>query len=1399
MGSNIKQYLIAGTLIAASFFVPGSGLISSYLASSLFYAGAALAVDAIQREFLAEKTFSVKSNVVNTQRAIPLVYGTARVGLSIADSRNVDSSDGDTPSADPSLLFASAEDNDIHLRVGALCLGGEGGQGIEGVDDIRFYNDEVAAIASPGTGDMITTGLLTDYGGYAKYTIRLGDDAQTVPSSLLTQLGWTTNYKGVGVAYFALAALYTDHDDDTEDPWIRGFPSITAEIQGVHIWDPRGTPAWAYSNNSALCILDYLTSKRYGAGYFYPERDGGDASLSQIDVQSFIDAANHCEEQVSVPSGTQDRFKFNGVIDTSVPVETNLSEMLFNCRAQLIWQGGKIRIHIRKSQTATTFELTEDNIIGEWQWVRRGNVPNIMEVSYVNPRDGDYVVDSLSWPLAGDTTFLDQDNGIENRVEVDLSYTQNREQALQTIMVMLREERQDIIINVTANQEALELEVGDVVPLTHSTPGWTSKEFWVVGMGLTPQGDTRLSLWEYDSDVYSLDSLLAAATLPGTNLPSVNFMDPPTDVTATSDSTTALNTQEDYVIPRTLIAWTPPVNSPFLRGYEIQQKLFSEPSTAWRTVSRPTKDDIDTYIIGITNLESYDFRIAAVNVLSVRSVWVSITNQSINTLDSTRITNAFLQDIPFVDTTGGTDGITEDIRPDGDVTSAEFTTAPLFSKINGDLPDTGDFISTGDGDVCPTKITYTDRVTLGNPVGTPAASDQQAMTLRIAARKQFTGGVAGDHEVDVIVRLYQDTTLIATLTELDIGTTFNSFSLQLTNSQVDNITNHALLEVEYEMQVCFGTEGNTVQGDISGIEIAYSAKTPVVRGTKVDLIYDVTAEVDELDITVYWDDGGGLTSFSYTKSSIGGVAGRERLQMVAGGTPTGDLFLREDWTTFSVDVIPVAQPADTSGRLVALSLQDPSETPAGVKAKMSSGGAIVLADYLVPGAGITFDLDVDGRPEVSATGGGGANELDDLTDVTITTVINGHVLQHNGTVFVNRTLAAAGISAVGHTHPASEITVGTFGAGNYVFPGNLDVTGNLVLQGAGRSIDFNDDNVIISRATVAKLTMSATLTTHENSVLINTPNDAGLEISHTSAVGSPRLNFSQLGTDRSYIQHIDSGDNFYIVSIVGDVRIAAGDADRVYVQGGSGYVHLLGSTSEEQLRIDSASSTGSPYISLFQNGTRRSYIQHADSGDKLILASEYGTVELWPGVGGSEVMVMQIKTTDIVFTQEMRGLDGFVSSPTYSWENEADSGMWLAGSNKIGFSTIGVLRFTIEGVDLDEGVIKIDNAGMVWDPVVHTGLSFTVDWQTGNVVTHEWTGNCTVTLPAEAVPDAGYVLHIIHNYVSGSATTATYTVPSGAVKWRDGVAPPPPTSGKATWVTFVYDGTNVLGDHGIYS
>lgn len=54
-------------------------------------------------------------------------------------------------------------------------------------------------------------------------------------------------------------------------------------------------------------------------------------------------------------------------------------------------------------------------------------------------------------------------------------------------------------------------------------------------------------------------------------------------------------------------------------------------------------------------------------------------------------------------------------------------------------------------------------------------------------------------------------------------------------------------------------------------------------------------------------------------------------------------------------------------------------------------------------------------------------------------------------------------------------------------------------------------------------------------------------------------------------------------------------------------LHIITGTGE-QIRLDDSSATGNPFLSFYQLGTRRSFIQHNDSADDLRLASEFGII-----------------------------------------------------------------------------------------------------------------------------------------------------------------------------------------------
>jgi len=102
----------------------------------------------------------------------------------------------------------------------------------------------------------------------------------------------------------------------------------------------------------------------------------------------------------------------------------------------------------------------------------------------------------------------------------------------------------------------------------------------------------------------------------------------------------------------------------------------------------------------------------------------------------------------------------------------------------------------------------------------------------------------------------------------------------------------------------------------------------------------------------------------------------------------------------------------------------------------------------------------------------------------------------------------------------------------------------------------------------------------------------------------------------------------------------------------------INSLASEALRVESSSDTGNPYMSFYQNTVRRSYIQHNDTGDALLLASEYGKISLQTGTGGTEVERVVVDSGGALQLS-----DGLVGTPGLSFISDTNTGIYRSGTD----------------------------------------------------------------------------------------------------------------------------------------
>lgn len=468
---------------------------------------------------------------------------------------------------------------------------------------IAICESQISAINTVYLDDVATTDArFTDLVTVEKF---LGTDTQAASAMLIEAFPdkWTSAHQGKGVAYLHVRLRYDANV-------FHGIPVVTCDIDGRVLYDPR-TGLTAFSNNPALCQRNYLTNTRYGRGI----------PSGLIDDASFIVAANHCDEMVAIPGGTQKRYTCDGAVNVDDTIYANTKRLHASCRGMIVFSGGDYKLVIDKQETPLDFTFNEDNITGAWEITRPGkrDIVNKVSASFFNP-DNAWQPDIA---IADSTAYRAQDNGLLLERKIDLPYTANTYRAGHLSQLELKSTRFATAARFNAFQEGLRCEVGDVVKITHSTPGWANKPFRVMTIDILDSDDVSVTVREYDDSAYTLDALSAVATAPQTTLPDPFIVGSPSVLAVAVENITQ---PDGTIIPRLVASWTA-ATDPFVVGYEVAVR---EDGGPWDTsTSSSTRRVIPASVVGRT----YDVRIRSINSMGIRGAWVAL-NGTVSTAPS---------------------------------------------------------------------------------------------------------------------------------------------------------------------------------------------------------------------------------------------------------------------------------------------------------------------------------------------------------------------------------------------------------------------------------------------------------------------------------------------------------------------------------------------------------------------------------------------------------------------------------------------------------------------------------------------------------------------------------------------------------------------------------------------
>ena len=481
-------------------------------------------------------------------------------------------------------------------------------------------------------------------GEYIRSEYRLGgQDNHTPVAFMVDQLdSYDQDRLGHGFAYLCHRFLKHNAGPKAQKTAIKRVPEISAIVKGRKIYDPRldfslvqrvtttgelritdngdsreldlvsvgghsqsDSSSWQWSDNPALCILDYLHSDSYGFGIDY----------EYLDLDSFIATADYCDQIISRPSGNSSkRYTCNGIVDTAEPLVENLRELLSSCNGHIAWVLGRWRLNIDQPRTAV-YTFDQSNIIGNVKYQISGirHKHNSLKLKYINPAIN-YQLDVVDLTSA---EFLAEDQGKRLEGEYELPFTTDYELATTLGDIQLKRSRLGLSINFRAMLASYQIIAGDLVELDYPPFGWAGKKFQVESINITPEGELEISAIEYDPNIFTAGSYALQSAYIDTVLQTPFDVQPPSEIIATQSFEADYHGEYHNVLS---LRWTKSI-SPDIIAYQVEYKPIGYGE--WETAGRVQETGIK-----INNIppREYQFRIKAINSLGYESEY---TNQNI--------------------------------------------------------------------------------------------------------------------------------------------------------------------------------------------------------------------------------------------------------------------------------------------------------------------------------------------------------------------------------------------------------------------------------------------------------------------------------------------------------------------------------------------------------------------------------------------------------------------------------------------------------------------------------------------------------------------------------------------------------------------------------------------------
>ena len=288
--------------------------------------------------------------------------------------------------------------------------------------------------------------------------VELHNDREDVDPFMLKNCpSWKEDMIGRGLAWLRVTLTF----DQEKFPY--GLPNVKCEVWGKHLFDPRtGQTVWG--NNGVLVILDY-----YRHYLKVPDTD--------IDFDSFKQAADLCDEKVSLPEGGfESRYTLNGAYDLNESPSSILEAMHKCINAEPTFTAGKHGIQIGAYYGPAIKNITESQLIGSVTCTPETGLKDATNAVYGTFIDAEQLYTKTDFtPVIVDEWV--KEDGLAIRENIDYRFVTSPYQAQRLARQYLRKKKAGRRVQLTMNLDGYAYRPGEVVLLELPALGISGLEF----------------------------------------------------------------------------------------------------------------------------------------------------------------------------------------------------------------------------------------------------------------------------------------------------------------------------------------------------------------------------------------------------------------------------------------------------------------------------------------------------------------------------------------------------------------------------------------------------------------------------------------------------------------------------------------------------------------------------------------------------------------------------------------------------------------------------------------------------------------------------------------------------------------------------------------------------------